>query len=165
MESPNAIFPRHRLRILPALIAFGHRQRPVEQIPQMRQNLSRHARPFGNTKRCEFRGRIPQRLAAAISKRRQCVPQKLALLIGSRIVCRCRHSFALGHCRGAPFRLLLPGWGFYNSAVPTGLHAFKLRYPALKRWANLFRAYGAVSTSRAFSQPSSTTARSSRLTA
>jgi len=42
-ETALLLGPRQRLRVLPALAALSHAQRPVEQVPHVRQNLGRRA--------------------------------------------------------------------------------------------------------------------------
>src|SRR5438270_965597 len=63
-------------RVDPALVPFCHRERPIEQIAQVRENLRGGATPLAHRERREVRWRVAQWLSRAIRERGYGVSQK-----------------------------------------------------------------------------------------
>src|SRR5580765_4866272 len=79
--------PRERRRIVPRLRAPRDRQRPVEQIADVRENRRRRSRRVADAEFREARRRAAYRLATAIGDGGNGVTQKSSLLIhGNRLL-------------------------------------------------------------------------------
>src|SRR5438093_6843865 len=77
-EAGHLGVPGKRLAILPTLDSLGEPAGPVEQVPDVSQDLGRGARCGPRLERRELRRRSPDRLPAPIGEGRQGVAQKLA---------------------------------------------------------------------------------------
>src|SRR5947209_19350232 len=82
MEAAHVIGPGLWLRIVPLPAPIGHRQSPVKQITNVRQNFPSRAATVAAIKRGECIGSPAERLGAAIRERRNRVPQELTSGIG-----------------------------------------------------------------------------------
>src|SRR5436305_2045460 len=88
-EEAGAIrVPRLAGRVAPALLSLGHRERPLEQIAHVRENLRGSATARAHTERPERRRRVAERLARAIGKGRHSMAKELA----RGIRCRAHYS-------------------------------------------------------------------------
>src|SRR5436190_422815 len=77
MEAAHVVGPGLWFRIVPLPAAFGHRQSPVEQVTNVRQNLTRGAATAATIERRESIRSSAHRFGAAIRMGRNRVPQKL----------------------------------------------------------------------------------------
>ena len=66
IEARDPLVPRDRWGIVPFLLALREGERPVEQISQMGENLSRCARCFARAEISEPGGHTGQRFSCAI---------------------------------------------------------------------------------------------------
>src|SRR5450755_1629186 len=87
-ESRDVRFPGRRRRFLPLVLAAGERESPVEEIADVRENLTRspRRRRGADVKLRKTVGCSARRLAAAVGQSRDRVPEKLP----NRV--RCRHA-------------------------------------------------------------------------
>ncbi len=83
-KSFHSLLPWQRRRVLPFLLAHGDRQGPVEQIADVRENLSRRSQSFTAMKVSEAGGRVANRFSATISERGQRVAQQFSFGISNR---------------------------------------------------------------------------------
>src|SRR5689334_9463097 len=77
-EARTVLAPRLHGRVLPPLGALRHRERPIEEVAHVREDLRRCTAPRTDAESGKFRRRIAKRLSGAIRERRQRVSQKLA---------------------------------------------------------------------------------------
>jgi hypothetical protein len=110
------LLPRQRWRIVPCLLSVRDRDRPLQQIPDMRQNLHRRSRPLPDRKLRELRARPSYRFATAIRQGRQRVPQKFALFI--------RHVEQLPYRSQSPSTISILPIAATTSAISRPSHIF-----------------------------------------
>ncbi len=78
-ESRHAGVPREGRGSVPDVFAVGQRDRPIEEIAHVSENLAGRAGAFGGAERCEFGGRAAHGLSAAIGERGHGVPQEICV--------------------------------------------------------------------------------------
>ena len=81
VEAGNLCVPLERRRVVPRLLALRDRQRPVEQIADVREDLRRRLWRVADGEGCEARRRVAHGFTAAIGDRGQRVTKERAFVI------------------------------------------------------------------------------------
>ena len=78
VEPRDLLLPGERLRVLPRGRPVGHRHGPVEEVPDVREDLARRLRRRADLQRFEAFRRVADRLAAAVRERGDGVAEELS---------------------------------------------------------------------------------------
>src|SRR5476649_1279461 len=81
MKARSIRRPTLRLGVVPRLLAVTQRERPVEKVAEVREDLTRSLRRVANLERRKTLRRAAHRLAAAIRERRDGVTKQSAFRV------------------------------------------------------------------------------------
>src|SRR6185295_10090112 len=82
VEEPRGpLLPGHGRHLAPDVLAFQQVVHPVEEVPEVRQDLAGRAAGLADAERGEARGRAAQDLASSVGQRRQGVAQEVAFVV------------------------------------------------------------------------------------